>query len=235
MLFQVRLPFGFVPNEFHELSMYINIYTVKEFFQERFDIPAHPVIIRPLPQKTAVGIRIPNGAAKSRSVQDVRLFCACVSSNGRPGGRSRKARRCSIGNANFRFGRPPQFALGLAVQKPQLEHTMTHTPTPGASAPVIPPEEIINPHCCRPWPHGCLKDDALIHLTEASYAAYILFDLLEADKSIASDLKDLESDENTPRPFTDFVHGGLLKALKISLHEIQKITEKLQNRKENQL
>jgi hypothetical protein len=107
--------------------------------------------------------------------------------------------------------------------------------SPSATAPATPSKEIINPHCCRPWPHGYFKDDAIIRLTEASCAAIILFGLLEADKSIASDLEDLESNENSPRPFTNFVHGGLLKALKISLYKIQEITEKLQNRKENQL
>ena len=51
-----------------------------------------------LPQKTAVGIGVPSGAAKSRKQHASGFFCRLgASSYGRPGGRIRKARRCSIG------------------------------------------------------------------------------------------------------------------------------------------
>jgi hypothetical protein len=99
------------------------------------DIPAHQGIIRPLPQKTVVGISLLkwSGEEPQCSRRAAFLLPECASLWAPRRGRS-NAGRCSTGKAN-----PVSVAhlisLRLAVQEPQLEHTMTHTQTPAQSRP----------------------------------------------------------------------------------------------------
>ena len=73
-------------------------------------------------EKDVIGGESPNGAAMSRNVHALRLFCRLgASSYGRPGGGSRKARRCSIGlSTSVSVAHP--FESGLAVIYRKLEH-----------------------------------------------------------------------------------------------------------------
>lgn len=71
----------------------------------------------------ASGIAVLNGAAMSRKHQAVRLFCRLgVPSNGRPGGRSRKARRCSTGTAT-----PVSVAHPIAVGRAVIYRNWSNT------------------------------------------------------------------------------------------------------------
>lgn len=101
-----------------------------------FDTAAISGIIASLPKTTAVGIRTPFWSGEEPQAQRERFFYALLSSNGRPGGRSRKARRCSIGSSNSRFGRPPSLERGLAVQNRNWSNIMSHD-TLCASAPIF--------------------------------------------------------------------------------------------------
>ena len=84
-------------------------------------------------ETTATGIDVPSGAAMSRKQYAMRLFCRLgVSSNGRPGGRSRKAHRCSTGTSTPVSVAHP-IDVGMAVTYRNWSNTMSNT-TQGASA-----------------------------------------------------------------------------------------------------
>lgn len=77
-------------------------------------------------EKEATGIDLLNWSGqKPHSVCHAAFLRLGVSSNGRPGGRSRKARRCSNGKVNSRFGRPPRLTSGSAVQDRNWSTAMT--------------------------------------------------------------------------------------------------------------
>ena len=81
----------------------------------------------PVVDTKTTGICSPDGAAISRGQYATRLFCRLgVSSNGRPGGRSRKARRCSTGlQTSVSVAHP--FCSGSAVTNRNWSTAMTPT------------------------------------------------------------------------------------------------------------
>lgn len=82
-------------------------------------------------EKNVAGFGSPCGAAMSRTAFALRLFCRLgAPSFGRPGGRSRKARRCSTGLPTPVSVALP-FGSGMAVQNRNWStHTMKTTATP---------------------------------------------------------------------------------------------------------
>lgn len=79
-------------------------------------------------ETTAVGIRTPEwGGDEPQCVLQAAFFAPVLSSYGRPGGGSRKARGCSIRSSNSRFGRPPLLEQGLAVTNRNWSNKMTST------------------------------------------------------------------------------------------------------------
>lgn len=79
-------------------------------------------------ETTAGGIGTPVwGGDEPQCVLQAAFFAPVLSSYGRPGGRSRKARGCSIRSSNSRFGRPPLLEQGLAVTNRNWSNEMTST------------------------------------------------------------------------------------------------------------
>lgn len=98
---------------------------------------AHQEQHSPVTEKNVIGISVSCGAAMSRTAVALRLFCRLgTSSFGRPGGRSRKAHRCSTGTLTpVRSALP--ISVGMAVQNrnwsiPTMAHA-TSTPVKGKS------------------------------------------------------------------------------------------------------
>ena len=97
----------------------------------------------------ATGIGVPWEAAISRNVFALRLFCRLGSSSfGRPGGRSRKARRSFPGTPTpVRSALP--IGVGMAVQLPLLEATImtrrTRTPCLGQPLRIEPHYRLTEP------------------------------------------------------------------------------------------
>ncbi len=90
-------------------------------------------------EKDVTGIGVLNGAAISRTAFALRLFCRLgAPSFGQPGGRGRKARRCSIGTPTpVRSAHP--IGVGLAVHNRNWSNIMRQsTPTGAPRAVVIP-------------------------------------------------------------------------------------------------
>lgn len=84
-------------------------------------------------EKNVVGFDSPSGAAMSRTAFALRLFCRLgAPSFGRPGGGSRKARRCSTGLSTSVSVALP-FDSGMAVQNRNWSTAMTKSQ--GATAP----------------------------------------------------------------------------------------------------
>jgi hypothetical protein len=108
---------------------------------------------------------------------------------------------------------------------------MSQTQSQGASAPA---QEKINPHCADFWPESAFDDLLIVRLAKASEAAGALGRLLRADWRIAADLREMESDEDSPRPFDDFMTSGLFEALSIVLSEIQIAADGLQIREKKE-
>jgi len=99
---------------------------------KRFTRAARPGYHADVAETTATGGDSPDGAAMSREQYAMRLFCRLgVSSYGRPGGGSRKARRCSTGlSTSVSVAHP--FDSGSAVTNRNWSNTMQNT-TQGAS------------------------------------------------------------------------------------------------------
>lgn len=98
--------------------------------------PALPAYFPAVAEKEATGISLLKWSGDSRTAFALRLFCRLgASSFGRPGGRGRKARRCSTGKANSRSVALP-ISLGLAVTYRNWSTTMENAPI-GASAPAV--------------------------------------------------------------------------------------------------
>ncbi len=93
----------------------------------------------PVTEKNVIGIDVPNGAANSRTAQCLAAFYRLgAPSFGQPGGRGRKARRCSIGTPTpVRSAHP--IGVGLAVHNRNWSNIMRQsTPTGAPRAVVIP-------------------------------------------------------------------------------------------------
>jgi hypothetical protein len=81
--------------------------------------------LSPATEKNVAGIGTPVWSGqKPLCSQQAAFLRLGVPFNGRPGGRSRKARGCSIRSSNSRFGRPPLLEQGLAVQNRNWSTTM---------------------------------------------------------------------------------------------------------------
>jgi hypothetical protein len=88
----------------------------------------HRAYAAPALEKNSAGIAVLSEAAMSRKASAERLFYACASSNGRPGGRGRKARRCFSGTATPVSVAHP-IAVGSAVTHRNWSKTMCEKPT----------------------------------------------------------------------------------------------------------
>lgn len=97
--------------------------------------PRHRAHNPAVAETTATGFDSLSGAAMSRTVFAMRLFCRLgVPSYGRPGRGSRKARRCSTG-LSTPFGAAHPFDSGMAVQNRNWSNTMQNTPASPALTP----------------------------------------------------------------------------------------------------
>jgi len=152
---------------------------------------------------TATGIGVPSEAAISRSFT-LRLFYRLgVSSNGRPGGRGRKARRCFSGTPTPVSVAHP-IGVGSAVQNRNWSTTMTpSTPTPAKGIPyrraydvagIVSDARYIASTLADVVPesiHGISVDDLGRLGALASAVARLMATAEESADALASDLHDI--------------------------------------------
>lgn len=123
--------------------------------------------IRELPQTTAVGGESPNWSGeKPQSVCHAAFLSPGVSSYGRPGGGSRKARRCSIGlSTSVSVAHP--FESGSAVTNRNWSKAITNQLASVTRLPTSVQSPVIQPKRRGRFPKG------VIHIREARYRRYV--------------------------------------------------------------